>query len=350
MSSALLRSFGFCVVIVALATTTGCNEVRGRRKIQEGNRLYRDGMYKEAVSAFTDAEQMVPNFWVLWLNKGHTCKQMIIPGAKTPENMAAANCALAAFKRMQELKPDDPRGELLYFQTLFDADKFEELAQIYEKRFQKNPRDMEAVTGLIQVYTKSNKMDEALEWYAKKAEIQANDPETQYTVGVYIWNQLMVHGGGADKASFDPRLDPNKPKKKQIKIPPPYGAGDIVSQQRIDLADKGIEYLKKALQLRPTYADAMIYIGLLNRQKAYAFFDQPDEWQKCMNEAVEYQRRYLTALGKPIPDSLKAVAPPGAHGDDEEGASGGEDKAAADTGKKKGKGSKGSRKRKRGKR
>jgi hypothetical protein len=349
MSSALLRSFGFWVVIAALATaTTGCNEVRGRRKIQEGNRLYRDGLYKEAVSAFTQAEQMVPNFWVLWLNKGHTCKQMIIPGAKTPENMAAADCALAAFKRMQELKPDDPRGELLYFQTLFDADKFEELGKIYEKRFQKNPRDIEAVTGLIQVYTKSNKMDEALEWYAKKAEIQSNDPETQYTVGVYIWNQLMVHGGGQDKATFDPRLDPNKPKKKQIKIPPPYGAGDIVSQQRIDLADKGIEYLKKAIQLRPTYADAMIYIGLLNRQKAYAFFDQPDEWQKCMDQAMDYQRKYLTAIGKPIPENLKAVAPPGAHTDDEEG---GDDAAKADAApKKRGKGSKGAHKRKRSKR
>src|SRR5689334_7623991 len=75
MSSAALRSFGFCVVVVALATTTGCNEVRGRRKIQEGNRLYRDGLYKEAVASFVEAERFVPNFWVLWLNKGYTCRQ-----------------------------------------------------------------------------------------------------------------------------------------------------------------------------------------------------------------------------------------------------------------------------------
>jgi hypothetical protein len=345
MSSAVLRSFGICVVLVGALATTGCNEVRGRRKLQEGNRLYRDGLYKEAVASFTEAERMVPNFWVLWLNKGYTCRQMIIPGAKTPENMAAADCALAAFKRLQEIKPDDPRGELLYFQTLFDADKFEELAKIYERRFQKNPRDIDAVTGLIQVYTKWNKLDDALEWHAKKAEIQANDPEVQYTVGVYIWQQLMVHGGGQDKATYDPRLDPNKPKKKQIKIPPPFGAGDIVSQQRIDLADKGIDYLKKAIQLRPTYADAMIYINLLNRQKAYSFFDQPDEWQKCMDQAVDWQRKYLTAVGKPIPDSLKQVAPPG-HTDEE---GGGDDKAAPEPKSKKGKG-KGVHKRKRGKR
>jgi TPR repeat protein len=343
MSSSVLRLFGLCVVVFALSTT-GCSEVRGRRKIQEGNRLYRDGFYKDAVAAFSEAERFVPNFWVLWLNKGYTCRQMIIPGAKTPENMQAAECALASFRRLQELKADDPRGELLYFQTLFDADKFDELAKIYEQRYQKNPRDIDAVTGLIQVYTKWNKLDEALEWYSKKAEIQANNHEAQYAVGVFIWQQLMVKGGGQDKATFDPRLDPNKPKKKQIKIPPPFGQGDIVSQQRIDLADKGIEYLQKAVKLRPNYAEAMVYINLINRQKAYAFFDQPDEWQKCMDQAVEWQRRYLTAIGKPIPDNLKQVAPPSS--DSEEGADG--EKAAAPVAKKAVK--KGSKKRKRGKR
>jgi tetratricopeptide (TPR) repeat protein len=341
--SSSLRSFGLCAVALAALASTGCSEIRGRRKIQEGNHLYRDGLYKEAVSAFSEAEHFVPNFWVLWLNKGYTCRQMIIPGAKTPENMAAANCALAAFRRLQELKPDDPRGELLYFQTLFDADKFDELAKIYEQRFQKNSRDIDAVTGLIQVYTKWNKLDDALEWYSKKAELQTNDPESQYAVGVFIWQQLMVHGGGQDKATYDPRLDPNKPKSKQIKIPPPYGAGDIVSQQRIDLADKGMEFLKKAIQLRPTYADAMIYINLLNRQKAYAFFDQPDEWQKCMNQAIEWQIKYLKAVGKPIPPNLK-VAP--AADPDEESASA--DEAQADPAKDSGK--RGAHKRRRGKR
>jgi hypothetical protein len=316
MSGSVLRLFGLSVVLAVALGATGCNEVRGRRKIQEGNRLYREGFYKDAVTAFSDAERLVPNFWILWLNKGYTCRQMIIPGAKTPENMAAAECALTAFRRLQELRPDDPRGELLYFQTLFDADKFEELAKIYQQRYQKNPRDIDAVTGLIQVYTKWNKLDDALEWYTKKAEIQSNDPETQYAVGVFIWQQLMVHGGGQDKATYDPRLDPNRPRSKQIKIPPPFAAGDLVSQQRIDLADKGIDYLKKAVQLRPTYADAMIYVGLLFRQKAFAYLDQPDEWQKCMDQAVEYQRRYLTAIGKPIPANLKAVAPPSSDSDD----------------------------------
>jgi len=37
----------------------------------------------------------------------------------------------------------------------------------------------------------------------------------------------------------------------------------------------------------------MTYLNLLFRQKAYAFFDQPEAWQAAMNSAAEWQRRAL---------------------------------------------------------
>jgi tetratricopeptide (TPR) repeat protein len=297
MSGSWLRFVSLVAVAGALATT-GCSEVRGRRKLQEGNQLFRDGNYKEAVAAFEEAEHLVPDFWKLWLNKGYTCRQMIIPGAKTPESIAASKCALAAFKRMMELKPDDPRGELLYVQTLFDSDEYETLAKMYEARFQKNPRDLESVTGLIQVYSKWNKLDDALQWYFKKAEIQQNDPEAQYSVGVFVWQQLMQKGGGPEKAQFDPRPDPNKPKEK--KVPPPFGYGDIVSQQRVDYADMGIKYLEKAIAMRPKYHEAMTYANLLWRQRSFALYDAPEEWQKSVDKAEEWRKKALEAQGKPV--------------------------------------------------
>src|SRR5262249_39973576 len=153
--------------------------------------------------------------------------------------------------------PTDQRGELLYVQTLFDSDEWETLAKMYEERVTKNPRDIDSVNGLIQVYSKWNKMDDTLTWYLKKAELQVNEAEAQYGVGVFIWQQLSLKGGGPPMAQFDPRPDPNKPKEK--KTPPPGAYGDIVSQQRVDMADKGIEYLQKAIALRPKYHEAMTY-------------------------------------------------------------------------------------------
>lgn len=346
MSGSALKLFGLVALMGALSTTTGCDQVRGRRKIQEANKLYRDGQYKEAIVAFQEAEQYVPNFWVLWLNKGYTCRQLIIPGAKTPETILGAKCALASFKKLQELKPEDPRGELMYVQTLFDSDQFELLAKLYEERYQKNPRDIDVITGLIQVYTKWNKLDEALEWYTKKAEIQANDPEAQYSVGVFIWGQLSTHGGGPEMSSFDPRPDPNNPRAPK-KTPPLAHQGDIVSQQRIDLADKGLEYLNKAVALRPKYHEAMTYINLLYRQKSFAYFDQPDEWQKCVDKAREWMYKALETMGKPVSKEAQAAeAAKMAAGEK----AGGDDEAAADdkADKKKKKGPKKGRSKKKG--
>jgi tetratricopeptide (TPR) repeat protein len=346
MSRSVLKFLGLCLVGGLVLGSTGCSQVRGRRKIQQGNQMYRDGQYKEAHAAFVEAEQYVPDFWVLWLNKGYNCRQLIIPGAKTPESLNAAQCALDSFKKLQELKPEDPRGELLYIQTLFDADKFEELSKLYEERYQKNPREIDNVTGLIQVYTKWNKTDEALGWHMKKAEIQSNDAEAQYGVGVFIWQQLQTHGGGQDKATFDPRPDPNNPRAKP-KTPPPWGMGDIVSQQRVDMADKGIEYLQKALSIRPKYFEAMVYVNLLYRQRSFAFFDDPPEWQKSVDKAKEWMCKSIETQGKPLPPVCTAKVSGGAAQEgDQVGKEGADTEVSADQPAKgkKGKATKGGKK------
>ncbi len=283
--------------------------MRGRRLVQQGNRHYRDGQYKEAVAKFDEAAAFVPSLPQLWLNKGYTCRQILVPGSKTPETQQAAKCAKEALSRYRDLVPQDPRGEQLYVQTLFDNDEFEELAKMYEERFKRNPRDLEAIGGLIQVYTKWNKLDETLEWYDRKAELLSNDAEAQYGAGVFIYNQLFQKGGAPEKSTFDPRPDPNQPKKKQEKkVAPPFAFGDIVSQQRVDLADKGIKYLEKAVALRPKYHEAMTYANLLYRQKSFAYFDYPDDWQKCINEAMKWFRRSLETQGMKVPDNvLKAT-------------------------------------------
>jgi tetratricopeptide (TPR) repeat protein len=101
----------------------GCSEVRGRKKIQEANELYKRGRYQEAVAVFESAEALVPELPTLWLNKGYTCRQLIAPGGRDAESRRAADCALAAFKRLHELAPRSARRALTV-QTWFDTDDF----------------------------------------------------------------------------------------------------------------------------------------------------------------------------------------------------------------------------------
>src|SRR6185369_2001809 len=112
------------VALLALLMCTGCGELRGRKKIQEGTAAYKRGDFPTAVARFKEALVYVPDMPLAWLNLGHTCRELIQPGASSGENREPALCALDAFKHLRELTPADPRGDRLYVQTLFDAGEF----------------------------------------------------------------------------------------------------------------------------------------------------------------------------------------------------------------------------------
>jgi hypothetical protein len=122
----------------------------------------------------------------------------------------------------------------------------------------------------------------------KRADIESRDAEAQYTVGVMIYNRLFQKGG-ADKAAYDPRPDPNADPKAPPKTPPPFTMGDLMGAERVRVADLGIQYMNRALEIRPNYREAMGFMSLLYRQKAFGFLDKPVEWELWVNTAEEWR-------------------------------------------------------------
>ena len=49
----------------------------------------------------------------------------------------------------------------------------------------------------------------------------------------------------------------------------------------------------EALELRANYADAMTYLGLLYRQKSFAYFAQPEQWQAAVDAAESYRQKAM---------------------------------------------------------
>ena len=298
MSSRFTVFSSLCVVLLA---QLGCTEVRGRKKIQEANELYKRGRYREAVTAFEAAEALVPNLPTLWLNKGYTCRQLIVPTAAgqtpPPDSRRAADCALAAFQQLRRLDPSYARGEQLYVQTLFDANDFAALEAIFLARAQRPAGaagvDVDAVAALEQVYFKWGRWAQALFWSRKAAAARAGDAEAQHEAGAFIWQILASHGGGAEMISFDPR--PRPPAAGVAPAPaaasPPSAADDITGGLRVELADEAIADVQRALALRPSYPDAMATLALLHRQRALAFFGAPARWQAAVAEADDWQRK-----------------------------------------------------------
>jgi tetratricopeptide (TPR) repeat protein len=287
--------YSTCIdVALALALAVGaggCSEVRGRKRVQEANELYKRGRYAEAVAAFADAEALVPDLPTLWLNKGYTCRQLIAPGGTDPASKQAAACALTAFARLHALRPEDPRADQLTIQTLFDTDDFAALERTFLERNRSAPDDIELVRGLQEVYFKWGKWREALDWSKRAAALRPTDAETQYGVGTFVWRLLSTKGGGGEVATFNPWPREGSPRPQ----PPPAAAGDLTGEERVALADLGIDYLHRALALRARYPEAMTYLSLVWRQKSFGLLGDPIAWQGAVDEADEWQRRAAIA-------------------------------------------------------
>jgi tetratricopeptide (TPR) repeat protein len=275
-----------------------CTQVRGRKRIQDANELYRRGKYAEAVALFEQAEAFVPDLPTLWLNKGYTCRQLIAPGGRDPESRRAAQCALEAFKRLAQVAPNDARASELTLQTWFDIGDYPALEATFLERHRRTPNELEAVQGLQDVYYRWGKWQPALEWSKKAAALRPDDAEAQYGVGTFVWQILSAHGGGEKAAGLTPwpavTAHPDQ-------APPPVdgSAGDVTGDARIALADDGIDYLRRAVARRPRYPEALTYLALLWRQKSFALMGDPIAWQAAVDEADQWQKLALDKPGDP---------------------------------------------------
>jgi tetratricopeptide (TPR) repeat protein len=286
--------------LVLLSLLGGCAELRARHEARKGNDLFRDGDYAAAVARYEESQRIFPEFPTSALNHGLACRQMMSVGSDSPESQKAADCALKAFKHLEQIAPKDERGPQLYEQTLFDANRFEELEKMYLAQFEKDPKSMLAVNALIQVYGRWDKWDEGFKWEVKRAELAPNDPDAHYSLGVLLFNRLMEKGGTGLATRFDPR--PGAENKflaedeafKDLKpgeVPPFFSVGQIVGARRIEMADLGLKHLARALELRSDYTEAMVFTNLLLRQKALAYLGDAVTWEALMKQADDWGQR-----------------------------------------------------------
>ncbi|HEY6727446.1 MAG TPA: hypothetical protein VI197_25600 [Polyangiaceae bacterium] len=280
-------AFSLTVVLSAFVGL-GCTELRARQHAREGNRLYQAGQYALAVQEYDKAQALHPDLVPVVLNKGLACRQLLVPGGQSKEHQRSVDCALNAFARLQQLRPDDPRGKQLYVQTLFDADRYDRLEAMYLENLKKDPNDRKSIHGLIQVYVRSERWQKALEWSLERARLESSDPEAHYSVGVLIHDRLFQKGGSGANAAFDPRAG-----APSDQPPPQFAEGDLQGQERVRLADVGLKHLDQALAIRPGFGEAMAYKNLLLRQKAIAFWDAPERWEEQMNAAESWRKRSM---------------------------------------------------------
>jgi len=241
------------VTIAVIAGTSGCNKLRARDLLNKGVASFKNAQFDQAVEDFKQAAELDPELLNARLYLATAYASQYIPGAPSDENLRHGQEAVAEYRTVLEKDPNnlsaiDGLASILYQMAgqPFDEKKFEESKQFHEKHIALKP----------------------------------NDPNPYYSVGVIDW-ALAYRGNTEMRADYN-KAHINKQIKDTDPLPPDVRKDYTDKYQT--MVDDGINNLKKAIELKPDYDDAMTYLNLLYRRKA-DMVESPAERDQLTKEA-----------------------------------------------------------------
>lgn len=128
----------------------------------------------------------------------------------------------------------------------------------FQKVLDLDPKSLVSVKGIASLDFNMKRFAAATQFYVKAIELEPNNPELYYAMGIADWAQSYT-----DRLKLRENLGLAQGK-------PLMDAGECWDfrnkiQARVN---DGIDRLAKALQLRPDYDDAMAYNNLMYRERA----------------------------------------------------------------------------------
>lgn len=224
-------------MFILAAGVSGCNKLKARDLLNKGVAAFKNAQFDTAVEDFKQAKELDPDLLNARLYLATAYASQYIPGAPSQENMRHGEEAIAEYQSVLEKSADnlsaiDGLASILYQMAgqPFDQKKFEQ----------------------------------SKDYHLKHIALKPQDPQPYYSVGVIDW--ALAYRGNTEM-----RADYNKAHiNKQIKDtdPLPADVRTAYQQKYGPMVDDGINNLKKAIELKPDYDDAMTYLNLLYRRKA----------------------------------------------------------------------------------
>jgi tetratricopeptide (TPR) repeat protein len=264
-----VRVLALIAVGLTMFSAAGCNKLRARDQLNKGVASYKNARYEEAIDHFQQAVTLDPSLLNARLYLATAYAQQYIPGVDAEDNNRLGQQAIDQYKAVLE----------------------------------RDPKSINSVKGIAYIYLQMKKFEDAKTFYRKALEIDPNDPEPYYSVGVIDWTQ-----------TYQPRMEKRaalgmKPDEQlSAKDKNQKKACQELKQKNGPIIQDGIDALTKALQLRPDYDDAMAYMNLMYREKADVECDDPAARAADLKTADEWVDKTMATK------KAKAEKQPGAQG------------------------------------
>lgn len=227
-SRKLLIILAVGVLGMGLASCTFYSRLQARNHLNRGVEAYTAKNFDAAAEEFKSAVELDPELVDAYLYLAASYRAQFVPQVPTPENLRKGQEAIASFQKVLEL----------------------------------DPKNVNAMGNIADIYRNMNEPDKAKEWYHKLMDVQEDDSQALY--GIATINYNMVD----EKTGKDGENVPNLSEEERANVN--------------RMADEAIESLKQALTINPDYTDAMEYLNLLYREKAELAEneEEKDQWEK----------------------------------------------------------------------
>jgi len=249
------RLGGLALVAVLCFAAAGCNKLKARDMLSQGVQAAKANQWDIAIEKFKQAKDLDPGLQTARLYLATAYANQYVPGS-----------------------PDEA-----------NVNRGKEAIKVYKEALERDPNNLSAIDGIGSMLyhmaggppPKLDLMKDSRDYHRQHIKIKPDDPDPYYWVGEIDWELSY-------KADNQARLDYNKdmPAKKQIKPEDPLPdkiRQPFAAAYGVDV-DEGITALKKAIELRPDFDDAMGMLNLLYRQKA-DMTENPQDRQKLLEDA-----------------------------------------------------------------
>jgi Tfp pilus assembly protein PilF len=225
--SARSANVGGIALLVLLASTTGCSKLKARDQLEKGIQEFKSGHYEAATNHFQNSIALDPGYTTAKTYLATAYSYQVQPNNSTPQNVAVAQKAL----------------------------------NLWNEVLQRNPNDIDAWRQIASIDRSVMNFDKSREDELKVLQLDPKDAEANYAVGALDWQKADKNSQALLQANHLTR-----DAQGVVKFPPKVCAQ--LAAENAPLLDTSMQYLNRAVDLKPNYDDAMSYLNLAWRRKA----------------------------------------------------------------------------------
>jgi len=226
-------------------------------ELQLGVAAYKNNQYEKAVDHFQKATDLDPGQPIVHLYLATAYVSLFIPGVLSQENEKMAEQAIAQYQ----------------FVLDSGADRSAKIA---------------SAKGIAYLYLNMNNYEAARQYYDRASDLNPDDPEDYYSLGVIDWTscyQPRIEARAKLGLRPEENLRADNAEQKRV-------CNDLWTKNRL-VIEHGIYNLEKAIQLRPDYDDAMAYLNLMYHERADLECDSPAARAQDLKTADEWVAKTL---------------------------------------------------------